>query len=334
MDQPSGGGGAAVTKFFQGRPQGSWLQLQVTRDLIPSSDVQHQTDSNGTLQYFKTGGQPDLNRPKYVLIIKCTVLGSSDNSHTGIFPEGEASIWIKGITRDALVSAIATAGVPNADRALGRGKIGGAVITMISAGERPANRAGFSPTKLYNFQYQPNGREHVEDAAVPPTQLPPTTPGPAPSAPPPTALAPVAPPPFPTAAPASPPPPPAIAPSATMAPATPAPAAPAPPVSPSPVVDPATGMTWNGYAWEYPTQQPGVIPATPMAPAPPAAPTASAPPAVTAPAAYPPPPPAPPGAPAGYGAPPPPPVPPAPPAATPLDAERAATLAKLQGMAG
>jgi hypothetical protein len=299
MDQPSGGGGAAVTKFFQGRPQGSWLQLQVTRDLIAASDVQQQSDSNGTLQYFKTGGQPDLNRPKYVLIIKCQVLGSSDNSHTGIFPEGEASIWIKGITRDALVSSMATAGVPNADQALGRGKIGGAVITMISAGERPANRAGFSPTKLYNFQYQPNGREHVVDQAAAPAVLPPT-PGPAESAPP-------APPTAPTAA------------------------APTPP-APAPTVDPSTGMVWNGYAWEYPTQQPGVAAPPPPAPAPPAAPTPPPAPASVPPTAagYPPPPPAP----AGYGAPPPPPVPPAPPAATPLDAERAATLAKLQGTAG
>ena len=170
MDQPTGGGGTAVTKFFgrPNQPQGSWLQLQVQRDHT-HNDVKQQTDSNNNLQFFKTNGQPDFNRPKLVLIVQTNVLQSSDGSHPSVFTEGTASVWIKGITRDALVDAMRQANVQQPEKVLARGKIGGAVITMISAGEKPANRPGYSATKLYNFQYTPGGNEPlalVEDPTV------------------------------------------------------------------------------------------------------------------------------------------------------------------------
>lgn len=203
MDQPTGGGGTAVTKFFgrPNQPQGSWLQLQVQRDHT-HNDVKQQTDSNNNLQFFKTNGQPDFNRPKLVLIVQTNVLQSSDGSHPSVFTEGTASVWIKGITRDALVDAMRQANVQQPEKVLARGRIGGAVITMISAGEKPANRPGYSATKLYNFQYTPGGNEPlalVEDPTVttsapvqapvsapppqqyqqaPPQQLPPTPPVP------------------------------------------------------------------------------------------------------------------------------------------------------------
>jgi hypothetical protein len=159
MDQPSMGGGSATSKFFtKQRPQNSWLQLQVTRDLLPS-DVQHQ-ENDGVLQYFKTGGQPDLTRPKFVLVIPTNAVGSSDPaSSQAIFPDGAVAIWLKGGTRDALVAAIGAAGLPQPDKILASGKIGGAVITMISAGTRPARTAQYSDTNLFNFTYQPGGRE-------------------------------------------------------------------------------------------------------------------------------------------------------------------------------
>lgn len=171
MDQPTGGGGAAVTKFFGVRPQGSWLQLHVTRDLTPA-DVQHQSSSDGTLQFYKTGGVPDPNKPKYVLIIKTSVLASSDGSHAGIFTDGAAAIWVKGITKDSLVDAMRQAGVPNADAVFSSGRIGGAVITMISAGEKASNRPGYNPTKLYQFQYQPGGHEFEGAVQQDPSQAP------------------------------------------------------------------------------------------------------------------------------------------------------------------
>jgi hypothetical protein len=158
MDQPSGGG-TAITKYFKGRPQGTWLQLRVSRDLVPS-DVQHQADNAGVLQYFKTGGQPDPGKPKLVLVVKTDLVSASDPAAAGaVFADGTASVWLKGVTRDALVAAIGAAGLPEPSKILQSGKIGGAVITMVSAGERPSSNPMFSATKLYDFTYQPGGRE-------------------------------------------------------------------------------------------------------------------------------------------------------------------------------
>jgi hypothetical protein len=332
MDQPSGGGGSATSKFFtRMRPQGSWLQLQVSRDHT-SSDVQVQTDSNQQPQFFKTGGQPDPSRPKLVLILKCNVVGASDPAYQQIFSDGMASIWVKGITRDALVAAMTTAGIPDPGVVLIKGKVGGAVITMISAGYKPANRPGFSDTNLFNFQYQPGGHEMEAFQDAPPqvTAAPAYTP--------------------PTAAGAQIPGAPApaqqagqqlqqIAQQASGFPAPPAPPAPPQGADPSLAYYQATG--------QYPTAAPpagappvAVPPAT-MAPAPPAPP---------APAGYPveyalngngamPAPPAPPQQ--GYAPPPPPQsgyapqqppqAPPAAPVQSNLTPEQAATLARLQG---
>lgn len=256
MEQPSGGGGSATSKFFtRMRPQGSWLQLQVQRNHT-SNDVQVQTDSNQQPQFFKTGGQPDPRRPKLVLILKCNVIGASDPGYQQIFTDGMSSIWVKGITRDALVTAMATAGVPDPARVLAKGKLGGAVITMISAGFKPANRPGFSDTNLFDFQYQPGGHEmeaFEEDAS-------------------PTAAAPAA---APLAA----------VPPATMAPAMQAPPAPAgygqlpqlpsPATAPAPApgVDPAAYYQATGQQMQ---QAPPTPPPGPAAYAPP--PTAPAPP--------------------------------------------------------
>ena len=173
MDQPSGGGGAATSKFFtKQRQQGSWLQLQVARDLNPG-DVKHQ-ESDGVLQYFKSGGQPDLNKPKLVLVIPAQVLQSSDGSHAQVYTDGLAALWLKGITRDALLAAMGEAGVPDPAKVLGQGKIGGAVITMISAGWKPSTRPQYSDTALFNFTYQPGGHEFAAPAeAQAPRDFPP-----------------------------------------------------------------------------------------------------------------------------------------------------------------
>jgi hypothetical protein len=300
MDQPSGGGGTAVTKFFgrPNQPQGSWLQLQVSRD-HNNNDVKQQTDSSNVLQFFKTNGQPDFSRPKLVLILQTNVLQSSDGSHPTVFTEGTASVWIKGITRDALLEAMRQAGVQQPEKVLARGRLGGAVITMISAGEKPPNRPGYSPTKLYNFQYQPGGSEHLALADDPPAQT--------------AQLQQVA-----QAASGFTPPP------APMAAATPAPVSAPPPQPPVP-----DGNTYY--------QATGQLPPVPPPPAPPSAVPAApasypAPPAPPAPAA------APPAPPAGYAPPPPqgyaPQVPPAPPQlppGPPMDPEKLAVLQRLQG---
>lgn len=242
LDQPTMGGGAALTKFFSGRPQGSWLQYQVSRDLT-DADVRQQTDSNGVPLTYKDG------RPKFVLVVPVTVLNSSDGSHTGIFDGGAGSLWLKGVTSDAFKQAIAAAGIPNPDKAMAGGKLAGAVITQVSAGEKPAYQPGRSPTKLYNFTYQPNGRE-LSDAPVA------------------AAPAPVAP-----AAPPAPSPVPPLPPTVLGTPAL----SPVPPLLPTAPVAPAAPQAYTPPAYEAPAYTPPAAPAAPPAPpAPPATPVDAA----------------------------------------------------------
>ena len=183
FNQPSGGGGPSVTsKFFNERPQGSWLQLTVLAD-VTHADVQHQKTPQGVLQYFKKNGQDDLTRPKLVLVVKVQVTGSSDGTHTTAFPDGIASLWLKkGPVTDNLVRAMAAAGDPS-----GYPK-GGAQMVMISAGSQPSRTVGYSATKLYDFQYAcPAGSVDptvpAESATVPSavTTTPPVPPAPAPT---------------------------------------------------------------------------------------------------------------------------------------------------------
>jgi hypothetical protein len=122
---------------------------------------------------------------------------------------------------------MATAGISDPSAALRNGKLGGAVVTMVSAGEKAPWKPSYSPTKLYDFTYQPSGREETPDLGRTHTDA--TV---APAAPP--AVPPVAPvyqaPPAPPVAPAAPPAaPPAPVYQAPVAP----PAPPAPPAAPT-----------------------------------------------------------------------------------------------------
>ena len=141
-NQPSGsGGGPSVTsKFFTKRVQGSWLQLRVVAD-VTNADVRQQTTPQGIPQTFKD------RRPKFVLVVKVQVLGSSDNTHLTEFPDGLGSLWVKGELADELRRSMAAGGDPS-----GYPK-GGADIVMQSDGERASRTPGFSATKLYKLQY-------------------------------------------------------------------------------------------------------------------------------------------------------------------------------------
>lgn len=154
-NQPTGsGGGPSVTsKFFTKRQQGSWLQLEVVADAT-NSDVRQQTTPQGIPQTFKDG------RPKFVLVVKVKVLGSSDGTHVTEFPDGLGSLWVKGVLADELRRAMAAAGDPS-----GYPK-GGAQIVMISAGEQASRTPGFSATKLYMLQYAGPAGEQRDLQAV------------------------------------------------------------------------------------------------------------------------------------------------------------------------
>ena len=140
-------GGASVTKFFNGRPVGSWLRFRVTRDLT-ANDVRQQTDINNIPQTFRDG------TPKWVLIIPVKVLEGSDPGWQQVFENGDATLWVKGLLQEELNRAIAASGTqPDANgNYIARGN---SEIVMASAGEKPSRKAGYSPSKLHNLQYQP-----------------------------------------------------------------------------------------------------------------------------------------------------------------------------------
>lgn len=213
-DQPSTmGGGPNVSKFFNGKQQGHWLDLIVSRDLL-HSDTRQQTDINGVPQAYKDG------TPKFVLILPVTVNGSSDGSHVQHFTEGSATIWIKSFLKDEFSRAMAAAGI--------RELKGGTRIIMTSAGER-ASRPGFSAAKLYAITLYPaEGAAPVTVQAEVPTAAP-VAPA-APAAPNPVASAPVA---APTTAPAAPAPASAVLPPAPVAAPVPAPVAGMPAAAPT-----------------------------------------------------------------------------------------------------
>jgi hypothetical protein len=166
----------------------------VTRNLT-NSDVRQQTDNEDRPATYKDG------KPKFVLVIQVSVVQSDSGAHVQIFENGEGSLWLKGITSDALKTAMAAAGIPNPDATLKSGKIGGALVTMISAGEKQPNNPKYSATKLFNFNYVPGGEESSGPTASQPAPAPaaalPSAPTPAPAQPPaPAGYAPPAPPQF------------------------------------------------------------------------------------------------------------------------------------------
>lgn len=257
LDQPTGGGGPATSKFFTPqRPQGSWLHVRVTRDLN-NADVRQQTDKFGKPLTFPSSG-----KPKFVLIIPCQVLNSSDPaSSQHEYSDGSITVWLKGVPSDSFKAAMAAAGVSDPAKALALGQLAGAEFFMISAGTKQFGTG--NPANMFDFRYTPTGRELLETAEpVAPAAVPPTAP-PAP------ALTP--------AVPAVVPPPPAPgvppAPPAAVAPPAPPPAPPVPAAPPAPVADPYPGYYQASDGQWYPN------PATQTAPVPPAVPTASVPPA-------------------------------------------------------
>ena len=162
-NQPTSGGAPSITsKFFNKRPQGSWLQLTVLKD-ASNSDVRQQQTPQGIPQTFKDG------RPKFVLVVKVAVTGSSDGTHVAEFPDGEGSLWVKGVMADELRRAMTAAGDPS-----GYPK-GGAQIVMQSAGEKASRTPGFSATKLYTLQYAGPVAAAAEAIANPTTQIPSAT---------------------------------------------------------------------------------------------------------------------------------------------------------------
>lgn len=205
-DQRVGGGGPSLTKFYQGRAQGSWVHVRVTRDL-DKADVRQQTDFvTKQPKFFKD------RKPKFDLWVPVTVVATSDAAGQGqLFTEGTAMMYLKPDSGDGLKSqvtrALASVGNPEGLRS---GKVGGTEFVIASAGEKP--NPGRAATKLYQVQAFAVTRDAAAGNGDGPV-APPADPAPVPPA-----------------APAVPP-----APVPEVAAPAPAPAAPAPPVPPAPV---------------------------------------------------------------------------------------------------
>jgi hypothetical protein len=252
LDQPSGGGGAATSKFFTPqRPQGSWLHLRVARD-INSTDVRQQTDKFNTPLTFKSTG-----KPKFQTLVPCQLLDSTDPATCQqVFPDGNVTVYLKGIPFDAFKAAMVAAGVKDPVKAFASGQLGGAEFYMISAGQKQYGNG--NPTNLFDFQYTPNGRENNAvavdpTAAVPEAAAPAQVPAQAPQYA-------SAPPPSPMTAPATTPPPAPPAPAASPYPAPSAPPTMQPAYDPNAAYYQATG--------QYPPQAPPAPPAPPQGYAP------------------------------------------------------------------
>lgn len=246
-NQPSASnGGKGASQYFGSlqhgnrKPDGSWLQFRVDRD-INHNDVSQLTDTNNVLRTWTYG--PLAGKPMFQLTVPGTVLASGDGLHTQFFDNGAVRLYLKPgpVTdnfRAALQAGGEDSGFPKA----------GSVLTMIAAGQK-ANKGNYSPTMLYDFRYDaPDGTPASVSAApasAPPpvTQVPPTAPV-APAPLPATAPAPpMATPPLaidipPTAAPAAPPAP-ATVPPVTTAPAPQVAAAPAAAEASDPAANPA-----------------------------------------------------------------------------------------------
>ncbi len=146
LNQPQmGGGGKSITSYFNGKPQGSWLQFTVRRDLN-ANDVRQQTDLQGKPLTYRN------DDPKLVLIVPVTVTGGSDPSWQQ-FENGDGTLWLKGLLQEEFNRAAAAAG----DTPYKNGSYvprGGASGVIASAGERPNRQPGYQASKLYQMQYQ------------------------------------------------------------------------------------------------------------------------------------------------------------------------------------
>jgi len=152
--QPAGGGGVSVASFFKDKttgmlkPVGTRLDAMIARN-VTDADIRQQTDLQNNPKTYKDG------RPMFVMVIPLAVTPSPD------FPEGEASWWVKGRTRDELTRAMGEAGVSGAPQA-------GALVSITLAGTRPIKN--MQPEVLYGVNYTPPQGTQVAAPAPEPAQ--------------------------------------------------------------------------------------------------------------------------------------------------------------------
>lgn len=142
--QPSASGGPSIS--FKDKPIGTFYEGFVSRP-VTDADVRAQSDTAGNPQTYKDG------RTKFVMVVPMTVQPSPE------FPEGTASWWCKGQSRDELARAMAEAGAPD------RAPEAGAWIRITLAGRRQIP-GGFNPANQTRIDYRrPQGAGQTQPPA-------------------------------------------------------------------------------------------------------------------------------------------------------------------------
>jgi hypothetical protein len=145
--QPSGGGGPSIS--WKDAQPGSQIVGRVARD-VNDSDVRQQTDMRTQQpKYYRDG------RPMLCLVIPLEVQPDQR------FPDGRASLWVRGQMRDELTRAMKASGVDGAPKE-------GDVFSVTLTGRRPTGQ-GMNPANEFRIEYQP---ARVPQAQAPQAQAP------------------------------------------------------------------------------------------------------------------------------------------------------------------
>jgi hypothetical protein len=147
-NQPTTGGGKSIS--WDQKPIGTTYVGIVARD-VTNGDIQQQTN-------FQTK-QPETyrdGRPKFVMKVPLNV----NPQQFPEFPEGEATLFVRGRMRDELVRAMAEAGCSGAPTS-------GATIQITLAGKKPSGQ-GMNPANVFAIVYVPAaGAAATSPAAAP-----------------------------------------------------------------------------------------------------------------------------------------------------------------------
>lgn len=150
--QPTGGSGPSVS--WANKPDGTTVSGIVARD-VTDGDVVADTDPKTQAPKFYRDG-----RPKFVMKVPLKVQPSQE------FPEGEATLYVRGQMRDELVRAMNEAGASGAPK-------GGDALTVTLTHRKPS-RGGGNPMNVFAISYQPaaGGTGAPSPAPVPQQQAP------------------------------------------------------------------------------------------------------------------------------------------------------------------
>jgi hypothetical protein len=144
--QPSSGGGPSISWSHNGypKPEGTSYAGIVARD-VTNADIQQQTDpKTGQPKFYRDG------RPQFVMKVPLQVQPSQE------FPDGEATLFVRGQMRDELVRAMGEQGLDGAPRAGD-----GLSVTLVS---RKPSRGGGMPQNVFAISY---GRTQQAQGAAP-----------------------------------------------------------------------------------------------------------------------------------------------------------------------